>query len=142
MLTLASDTCLTITTASVYREIINELEIQGFHRSQYSVFHREGSATNAWTAMLGLREIRPHGIFATVVRRLQMLRVPTPNLLIVTNDVRLGGVYSPTLLGPTPAVLAHGMGVPHAQWPNGAGDRLPFGVRYTPGSTDRNNWRV
>lgn len=92
--------------------------------------------------MLGLREIRPRGIFATVVRCLQMFRVPTPNILIVTNDVCLGGVYSPTLLGPTPAALAHGMGMPHVQWPNGPGDRLPFGVRNAPGSNNPNNWRI
>lgn len=134
--------CLITTIATVYREVINVLETANFHRAQYSVFHRIGSASAAWTAMMQLRAIRPLGIFPTVVRRLQMFRVPTPNLLIVTNDVQLGGMYSPTLLGPTPIFLAHGHGLPHHQWPAGGGDRLPFGVRNIPGSTNPNNWRM
>jgi hypothetical protein len=68
----ASDTSLIITEAKVYREIIKELEFQAF------------IAHNIQLAMLGLREIRPRGILATVVRRLQMFRVPTICLSIRT----------------------------------------------------------
>jgi hypothetical protein len=93
--------------------------------------------------MMSLREIRPLGIFATVVRRLEMIHVPLPHLLDVTDAVQLGGIFSPTLVGPTPTGLARGMGVaPPAPWPNGPGDILPVGVRPLPPSFITNNWRL
>src|ERR1700676_5318848 len=67
----------------------------------------------AWNSMMLMREIRPRGIFASV-QRLQMFHVTTPHLFIFTNDISLGSVFSPTLIGPTPAVLAQGMGAPPA----------------------------
>jgi hypothetical protein len=60
-----------------------------------------------------------------------MFRVPLPHLLVVTNDVRLGEIYSSFLVGPTPAQLSLGVG-----------DRLPFGVRPIAGSLVMNNWRT
>ena len=93
--------------------------------------------------MLGMRGLRPRGIIATVVRRLELFVVPWPQVMIVTNDMRLGGAFSPNLIGPTPAGLAQGMGaIPPAGWPNGVGDELPFGTRNIIGSLNSNNWRV
>lgn len=130
-------------SASVYREIIRLLKQDGFYHAQYSVWQRRDTALQAWTTMMNFREIRPQGVFATVVRRLQMYRVPRRHVLMVTNQVRLGGILSPVLVGPTPAALAQGMGhIPQAPWPNGPGDQLPFGVRRVPTSLDPNNWRV
>ena len=92
---------------------------------------------------MGLRSIRPHGVFATVVRRPQMFRVPRRHVLVVTNQVRLGGIFSPNLLGPTPADLAVGIGhIPPANWPNNRGGRLPPGVRQGPTSWNADNWRI
>jgi hypothetical protein len=134
---------LTTARASVYREIATNLMGRGYGREQYSVWQRDTTAAQAWAAMMSLREIRPRGILATVVRRLQMHRVPTPHVFIVTNDIRLGGNLSPTLIGPTPALLTQGMGVvPPPNWPNGPGDRLPFGVRNIPPSHNPFNWLI
>ena len=127
----------------MYREIADLLFGRGYVREQYSVWQRISSASHAWNSMMLMREIRPRGIFASVVRRLQMFRITQPHLFVVTNDIGLGGVFSPTLIGPTPAVLAQGMGVaPPAPWPNGHGDRLPYGLRSIHGSFDPNNWRL
>jgi len=140
---LVSNADLMNITASVYREINRLLKQCGFYQAQYSVWQRRGTALQAWMTMMDLRGTRPPGVFATVVRCLQMYHVPRRRVLMVTNRVQLGGVSSPTLLGPTPAALAQGMGhIPPAPWPNGPGDRLPFGVRRVPTSLDPNNWRV
>jgi len=53
----------------------------------------------------------PKGILVSVVQCLQMFHIMEPHLFILTNDVGLGGVFSPTLIGLTPAALAQGMGV-------------------------------
>ena len=137
------NTSLTTAAASIYREIAKHLTERGFYRAQYSVWQRRGTAAHAWHSMMGLRSIRPHGVFATVVRRLQMFRVPRRHVLVVTNQVRLGGIFSPNLLGPTPADLAVGIGhIPPANWPNNQGDRLPPGVRQGPTSWNADNWRI
>ena|ERR1700689_5433339 len=116
-------------TASIYREIAELMTHFGFYRAQYSVWQHRDTALQVWTTMMRLREIRPHGVFATVVRRLQMYRVPRRRMLMVTHRIRLGGNLSPNLVGPTPAGLALGMGQPPpANWPNGQGDQLPLGV--------------
>jgi hypothetical protein len=58
----------------------------------------------AWDTMVSLREVRPRGILATVVRRLAMFTIPTPDVFIIMDDVRLGGVFSSDLMGPTPGL--------------------------------------
>ena len=60
----------------------------------------------AWNTMVSLREVRPslRGILATVVRRLAMFTIPTPDVFIIMDDVRLGGVFSSDLMGPTPGL--------------------------------------
>jgi hypothetical protein len=51
-----------------------------------------------------------------------MFAVTVQDVYIAADDIRLGGVYSPGLLGPTPEGLAHSMGaVPPANPPYDAG---------------------
>lgn len=96
---------------------------------------------HVWNAMLGMRALRPKGVLATTIRPLEMFAVPVH--LIVTNNISLGGAFSPDLVGPTPAGLAHDLGeVPPEHWPHGPGDSLPFGVRGNLNSMIPNNWRV
>jgi hypothetical protein len=68
--------------------------------------------------------------FAPRVYRLLYHTTPKDVPCIVHDDIRLGGVYPPELLGPTSEGLAHNMGtVPPANRPDGAGDKLPLGER-------------
>ena len=91
--------------------------------------------------MLGMRALRPKGVLATTIRRLDMFTVPVH--LDVTSNNSLGGIFSPELVGPTPANLALGLGgVPPEHWPHGPGDTLPFGVQDNLNSMIPNNWRV
>jgi hypothetical protein len=72
-----------------------------------------------------------------------MFHISQPNIFIVTNDICLGDVFSPTLIGLTPAGLAQGMGTaPLVPWPNGHCDRLPFEVQASPTSLNPNNWHM
>ena len=129
--------------ASVYAKICSHFRVRGYLHEQYSVWQRITTPVIAWADMMALRTIRPLGIFATVVRRLEMFHVPHPLVLVTTNSIRLGGIYSPTLVSPTPTGLAQGMGgAPPAPWPNGPGDSLPPGVRNLPGSLIADNWRL
>ena len=137
-------TCLTSFVASVYREIAKFLRRGGFEREQYSVWQRETSVAQTFAVMATLRSISPRGIFATSVGRLEMFQVPMPNRFIVTEHVRLGGMYSPMLLAPTPASLAGEVGVaPPLDWPTMEGDELPRGVNIDDEeSWDPDNWKV
>jgi len=117
--------------------------VGGFVRKQYSIWHRVTTATFTWNEMLQLRAIHPRGILATVLRCLEMFHIPDQNIFVVTNDIRLGGMFSPTLIGPTLAGLAQGMGMaPLLPWPNGPGDSLPFRVWALPRSLNPNNWHT
>jgi hypothetical protein len=128
----------------VYHEIARVLSAHGFHREQKSVWQRDDvSASFTWDVMMQLRSIRPRGIFATVMRQLEMFYIIYPHVTIVTNMVRLGGILSPTLIGPTPAALAQGLGIaPPPPWPNGQDDELPFSVHQDQSSLNREHWRL
>jgi len=55
--------------------------------------------------MLHLRRLlTPRGIFSSVVRRLEMFHIHHATV-IITDEVQLGGQFSPGLLGPTPTGL-------------------------------------
>lgn len=128
---------LTPISASIYAEIRDHMIAHGFEREQRSVWQADTTALFTWNTMLSLRGIRPRGVLATVLQRMEMFSIPHPHSFIVTNNLQLGGLYSPALLGPTPAGLSEGMGAPPPPpWPNGPGDRLPFGVR--PGNASFN----
>ena len=95
--------------------------------------------------MMALREIHPRGILATSVRALQMFRIPL-EVMIVTDDVQLGGVYSPNLTGVTPRNLTIAAAQPGHQMPHGwpaTRAQLPKGTRYTgnfASSMNGSNW--
>lgn len=95
--------------------------------------------------MLDLRGIPFKGMFASCVKRLEMFHIPHPQRLILDQAIRLGGILSQRLLGPTPANLIPAnvprMPVPN-NWPVAQGDRLPVGVRPLPGAFQNQNWRV
>jgi hypothetical protein len=129
-------------SASVYHEICNCLLTHGFTCTQYSIWHHDATtATAMWAHMLYLRDIHPQGILVTVVQHLQMFHIPLPNLFITTDNIQLGGIYSPTLIGLTPMGLSQGMGgAPPPLWPNGIGDELPFRVQPHNATYYPNNW--
>lgn len=80
---------------------------------------------------MALREIRPRGVLATSLREMQMFRIPL-EIMIVTDQVRLGGVYSPRLIGVTPRNLALA-GQPGNQMTHGwpaTRAQLPAGTRH------------
>jgi hypothetical protein len=87
--------------------------------------------------MLALRSIEPLGIFPTVLGALQMFYIPTP-IMIVSDQVRLGGAFSPVPVAPTPIDLnpAFVAVVPLLHAPN----PLPIGVRDTPEAQHGPNW--
>ncbi|KII91177.1 hypothetical protein PLICRDRAFT_27942 [Plicaturopsis crispa FD-325 SS-3] len=126
--------------ATIYRRVCKFLHDCGYTHEQYSVFQKQQSAMNAWSEMLALRETEPRGIFASVLRRLQLFQIRA-DFCIVTDDVRLGGQFSPIPIGPTPAGLVPpGMGtpVPAAQWPPFG--HLPSGVIPGNDAMDPLNW--
>lgn len=58
----------------------------------------------AWSTMVSLCNIQPPGKLQSTVRALKMHRIED-DVCIVTDDIRLGGVYSLLLHGPTPRNL-------------------------------------
>jgi hypothetical protein len=88
---------------------------------------------------MDLRAITPLGLFPSVLKACAMFFIPVP-LMIATDDLRLGGVYSQVLFGPTPIGLVplHVPFAPMAVAPN----PLPVNVRDTPAARVGNNWAL
>ena len=107
--TMPFNTSDKIAAASVYQEIANTLTAGGFVCKQYSIWQCVTTATFTWNEMLQLRAIHSRGILATISKCLEMFHIPGPNIFIVTNDIHLGGVFSPTMIGPMLAGLAQDM---------------------------------
>ncbi|KAI0057552.1 hypothetical protein BV25DRAFT_1775473, partial [Artomyces pyxidatus] len=90
--------------SGVYRRMAAVLTQDQFHRVQYSVWERDAAtASVAYDTMLRLRELDPSGIFPTIVKGLTMFSVPNRVIMDVTDEIQLGGVFSPELTGITPA---------------------------------------
>jgi virulence-associated protein VapD len=90
----------------VYTRIRPRLEEADFKRVQGSGYQRNDSvAVNVWAEMLELRTIKPIGIIQSSLKALQMFVIPFPALMIVLEDMGLGGLYSPNVIGPTPINL-------------------------------------
>jgi hypothetical protein len=127
-------TVLTTFSASVHREVDEHLNSHGFQPSfvstQYSVFHCNCTVMQAWDTMVSLREVRPRGILATVVRRLAMFTIPTPDVFIIMDDVRLGGVFSSDLMGPTPGLAEEVGEVSGMEWIGGSSVQARSGKEY------------
>ena len=107
---------------------------------QGSVYQRPNYwAVWAFEDMMGLRAIAPLGLFPSVLKACQMFFIPIP-IMIATDELRLGGMYSPVLFGPTPAGLVppHVPFAPMVVAPN----PLPVNVRNTPAAHIGNNWAL
>jgi hypothetical protein len=82
---------------------------------------------------------RASGVFASVLKALQMFYLPHP-IMMLTNDLVLGGQYSPGPIGPTPRNL-----IPDHVAANpldAAPDPLPRNVRRTQAALFGHNWAV
>jgi hypothetical protein len=93
----------------------------------------------AWTSMMNLRRLQPLGIFPSVIKAIQMYHINVPTM-IVTENIQLGGAYSPTLFGPTPIGLvpANVDAVEMVQPP----DPFPIYVRVDVNSRHGPNWAM
>jgi hypothetical protein len=89
-----------------YRNLIRRLRRAGYVRHQYSDYRRPGSNPIAvWTTMMQLSVIQPPGKLESTLINLKMHYILHQNDMDVTNQIRLGGAFSTTLQGPTPAAL-------------------------------------
>lgn len=66
---------------------------------------------HTWGRMLELRTILPLGVVPSCLKAIEMFFISNPDIMITTEDMQLGGVFSPHLIGPTPINLVPG-GVP------------------------------
>ena len=89
---------------------------------------------------MDLRAIPPLGILPSVLKAIQMFYITLPDIMIATDEMVLGGAYSPFLIGPTPANLVPG-GVPAVQM-NAAPNPLPLDVKYTASAYNSHNWAI
>lgn len=87
-----------------YKRIIQYLNHHDFERYQYSGYRRPDSdPIEVWEIMLQLMTIEPPGKLQSTVLGLKMHYVL--HEMDVTEALQFGGVFSPFLLGPTPAGL-------------------------------------
>jgi hypothetical protein len=109
-----------------------------FTRVQGSVYQREDTLPAiAWVAMLSLRAVEPLGVFSSVVKAVQMFHIPLP-IMIASEPIKLGGMYCPQLVSPTPLNLVP-PGVPTAPLPH-APNPLPRDVAHNADSQLGANW--
>jgi hypothetical protein len=91
----------------------------------------------AWVDMMAMRAIAPLGFFPSVLKAIEMVHVPHP-IMITTDQMILGGAYSPQLLGPTPANLVPvNIAAIHM---DAAPNPLPLNVRGSPNANQGHNW--
>lgn len=101
---------------------------------------------------MNLRQIDPPGIIPTVLRGLRMAYMPLA-FMDVTDEVQLGGLYSPALLGMTPANLAinvHTGAIMGAPLPFGVPNPMPNNLlphnsdntRPSPNANNPGNWAM
>ena len=124
--------------AATYLELARILEASGFYRVQYSDWASDDSDTadTYWT-MLNLLRIRPAGKLESTIKGLKAHHIPAWELDI-TEQVQLGGIYSPNLRGPTLANL-----VPQFMPAVVPGNlHLPEFMRPSPSALNLENWRV
>ncbi|KAG6370891.1 hypothetical protein JVT61DRAFT_10914 [Boletus reticuloceps] len=124
--------------AATYLELARILGESGFRRLQYSEWVSDNSdATDTYWTMLNLLRLRPVGKLESTLKGLKAHHIPTWELDI-TEEVRLGGVYSPNLRGPTPVNLVP-QNMPVAIPDN---MRIPDFTRLSPSTLDLESWRV
>ncbi|PPR05275.1 hypothetical protein CVT26_011440 [Gymnopilus dilepis] len=133
--------------ATVYKNIGRFMRSSDYEHAQYSVWQKIAIPTNVWQDMVTLRRIKPRGVLASTVRAMQMFRIPR-DVFIVTQEIALGGAFSPGLIGPTPRMLAQNAALPTRHmppgWPANPGE-LPQGTRcqghFMVTSSNGANWR-
>ena len=132
--------------ANIYRMIKNVLFRAHFIRHQYGDYRRPNShPVEVWIVMVSLGQIQPPGKIQSTIRGLKMHFIHDLNEMDVTEQLRLGGAFSPALLGPTPAALVArvpaGLLHPAPAIP-GAGFVRPVGTRASAMADDPLNWRI
>jgi hypothetical protein len=114
--------------------------VNEFIHAQGSVYQcPDTTAANVWSVTCSLRTIEPPGVFASVLKALQMFYLPHP-IMMLTNDLALGGQYSPGPIGPTPRNLIPDHVAAHPL--DAAPDPLPRNVRRTQAALFGHNWAV
>ncbi|KAF8273182.1 hypothetical protein EI94DRAFT_1696985 [Lactarius quietus] len=93
--------------ASTYRALLRSLRQAGFVRHQYSDYRRHNSNPVAvWTTMIFLAaQVQPPGKLQSTLLGLKMHHIEHLHDMDVTDQLRLGGAFTPWLMGPTPAGL-------------------------------------
>jgi hypothetical protein len=95
-----------IFSARIYRRLKHLLIGAGFLHNQYSDWvHPFTTAAITYNTMTGLESIPPPHKLSSTVRRLRMSRLDEFNLMDITADIQLGGVFSTMLRGPVPSNL-------------------------------------
>ena len=130
-----------IIIAATYRELAKVLRNRNYEQLQYSDWINENTtAISAYLSMLSLTRMEPPGKFQSTVKNVKVHYIAHRGLN-GSDAIRLGGVHSLHLRGPTPARLVPGnvvAAVPHwAQM-----QQLPRFTRESQPALDRNNWRV
>jgi len=125
-------------TAPVYIRIRDLLQTRGYVHPQGSVYQRLNTLAGAtWLDMMAMRAIAPIGLLPSVLKAIQMFHIAQP-IMVSTNQMILGGAYSPQLLGPTPTNLVPAnVAAVHM---NAAPNPLPLNVRNSPNANQGNNW--
>ena len=116
-----------------------QLTQRGFAQGQYSHWIKNTTALDAYVSMLSLMGIEPPGKFQSTLKSVKVHYQAHPGIMDGADAIRLGGIYSPHLWGPTPAHL-----VP-VNIPAIAPQMLQELPRYTRESAmalNVNNWRV
>ncbi|KAH0826469.1 hypothetical protein J3R83DRAFT_5471 [Lanmaoa asiatica] len=127
--------------APTYLELARVLGESGFRRLQYSDWvSDDNDAVDTYWSMLDLLRIRPAGKLESTIKGLKAHHIPAWEL-DVTEQIRLGGVYSPYLRGPTPASLVP-QNVPAAAALLADNIPLPDFTRPSPNALNPENWRL
>jgi len=125
--------------AETYAELVRILTASGFRRLQGSDWVSDDSdAVHAYWTMLSLTMVEPPGKLESTVKGLKAHHIPDW-VFDITEEIQLGGLYSPFLPGPTPARLVP-QNVPC--FPPVDPILLPQHTQPSPQAQDTNNWRV
>lgn len=89
----------------IYSELGTLLHCDGFHQVQYSIWACDNiDVVDAYWLMLGLLDARPPSKLESTIKGLSLHHV-SDWVFNVTDEIQVGGAYSPRLRGPTPAGL-------------------------------------
>jgi hypothetical protein len=131
---------LTGILAATYKEIARILNFRDFEHLQGSDWYCQPTdAIDTYWAMLSLKSVRPPGKFPSTLKGLKAHYIHDW-ILDVTDDLQLGGMYSPELEGPTPQGLVPPV-VPSAV-PQQPLQVLPRNTQPSAAAGAVENWRV